>query len=50
MKINQSKAKIFITRPKATNASPSATTSNAAIAAAAVAGIAPTDSIKKQEQ
>jgi hypothetical protein len=49
MKINQSKAKISITRPKDTSALPKNTTSNAAIAAEAVAGTAPTDSIKKQE-
>jgi hypothetical protein len=49
MKINQSKAKISITPPKGTNALPKNTTSNVAIAAEAVAGTAPTGSIKKQE-
>lgn len=47
-KIAQKKARIFITRPKATNVLPKNGTSNAAIAAAADAAIAPTGLIRIQ--
>ena len=47
-KINQSKAKIFITRPKVTNVLPKNSISTAGIAAKVVADIALMDSIKKR--